>query len=165
MSKESGDHPFVPAHDRRVQRGEAGRSHVRIGAALEEEFDQLGMTGVSCHGRGAHAPGIRIVHAAARSHEELRRGDITRARRKHQRGVPSVRDRAVVVEMTVRRHRHHLIPDVRASMNVRAVREQNLDHIGMFLRRRPHQRRLPPRRVRVHVGALRDQLFDDDGAS
>ncbi len=48
-------------------------------------------------------------------------------------------------------------------MDVRAVREQHLDDIGMFLRHRPHERRLAASGARIHVGASRQQLFDDVG--
>src|SRR5712691_1209610 len=44
-----------------------------------------------------------------------------RSRGKHQRGVVSVRDRPVVVEVTMRRHSHHFVPDFRASLDVRTV--------------------------------------------
>ena len=50
-------------------------------------------------------------------------------------------------------------------MDVRAVREQHLDDIGVLLRHRPHERRLFARAARVHVGALGDQLFDHDGTA
>ena len=54
----------------------------------------------------------------------------------------------------MRRHRHHLAPDLRARVDVGAMREQHLDDVGMLLRDGPHQRRLAACRVHVHVGAF-----------
>jgi hypothetical protein len=45
-------------------------------------------------------------------------------------------------------------------MNIGAVREQQLDDLGVFLRHRPHERRLTACASRVHIGALGQQLFD-----
>ncbi len=60
----------------------------------------------------------------------------------------------------MRRHGHHLTPHVRPGMDIGAMREQQLDDLGVFLRNRPHERCLTARASRVHVGALGQQLFD-----
>jgi hypothetical protein len=46
-------------------------------------------------------------------------------------------------------------------MDVRAVRKEDLDDIGMLLGHRPHERRLAAGGARIHAGAPRQQLFDD----
>ena len=133
MGEQSADHLFIAAHDRLVERGEAGRGQVRVGAFIEKKFHQLSVTRVSGKNRGGDAPSIGIVHVGACSHEELRRAEIADARRKHQGRISSVRDRPVVVAITMRRHSHYLAPDFRASANIGAMREQHLHDIGMLL--------------------------------
>ena len=143
--QESRRHLLVPAHDGRVKCAKPACRRIRIGAFFEQEFDELPEPGVCRQDRGADAPGIGIVHVGAGGHEELRRGEIADARRKHQRRVGAVRDRAVVFGTAVRRHRLDMAPHVRPGMHIGTVREQHLDHLGMFLRNRPHQRCLAAR--------------------
>ncbi len=161
MVEESAHHFFIPAHDRLVKRRKAGRGRVRVGALVEQIFDHFGVTGMSGKTSGTDAPGIRIVHVGAGSHQEFRRGKIAHPRGEQQRGVAPVRDGLVVLGKTVRRHSHHFVPGFRASLHVGAVREQHLHDVGMLLRHRPHQRRLAARRVRIHVRVLVEQLFND----
>ena len=131
MREQRRDHPGVAAHDRGVQRREAGGGGVRIGATLEQELDDLGEAGVRRHHRGADAPRIGVVDVRAGGDEQLRRLEIADARGEHQRRVAAVRNRPVVLRQAVRRHRHHLAPHVRARVHVGAVREQHLDDVRM----------------------------------
>ena len=151
---------FVTPHDRLMKRGEAGFGCVRVCALVEQEFDDISEAGMRGQDQDADAPGVLVVHVGTGRDEQLRRGEIARARGEHQRRVAAVRDRAVVVGMTMWRDGLHLAPGVRARLDVGAGREQHLDHLGMLLRHRPHERRLASRRACVHVGTASEQLLE-----
>ena len=91
-------HRFVTTHDRGMERRKPRRRGVRVGAAFEQELDQVAEAGVSGEHRGADAPRIGVVHVRAGSDQELRRSEIADARRKHQRRLAAVRDLAVVLQ-------------------------------------------------------------------
>ena len=60
----------------------------------------------------------------------------------------------------MRRHRHHIGPDIGFKVEIGMVREQHLDDIGMLLRHRPHERRLAARAMHIRIPALSEQQFD-----
>ena len=105
---------------------------------LEQELDQVAEAGVRGQRRGADAPGIGIVHVGAGGHEQLRRRrDRRRARQTSARCRRRAGSSRLYSGIAVRRHGHHLAPDLRAGVDVGAVREQHLDDVGMLLRRPP----------------------------
>ena len=152
---------FVTAHDRFMQRSKTGPVRVGIRAFFEQKLHDVRESGMSREHYRAHAPGIFVVDVGAGSHKQLGRSQIVHPRRKHQCRVVAVRNRAVVLEVAVRRHSHHLSPRIRTGVNIGAIGEQDLDDFRMLLGHGPHQRRLASRCAGIDVGALRGQQFHD----
>ena len=65
----------------------------------------------------------------------------------------------------VRRHGHHLTPDIGSGVNVGAMCEQGADHVRMTLGGGPHQGGLATRGLRVDARALAEQRFDYSGVA
>ena len=133
---------------------------VRVGAFLEQITRDLTVSRERGERRRADAPGVLVVDVRASLDEQLRRHQIADPGRKHQRRVAAVRNHPVVFGKTVRRHGHHLAPALRARMDVGSAGEQHLDDLWMFLRDRPHQRRLAARAARVRVAPLASSCRD-----
>ena len=121
------------------------------------------MAGVRRQRRRADAPGIFVFDVRAGGDQQPRRRQIADARGEHQRGVAALRDRAVVVRIPMRRHRHHFVPDLRPRVDVGAVRDERLHHVGMLLGSGPHQRGLTARAARVQVRARISEYFPQRG--
>ena len=163
MIEERGGHRLVAADDRLVQRGEAVRRGVGVRALVEQQrhhVAEAGMRGQRCR---ADAPRIVVVHVRPGRHQQSCGFHIAHARGKHQRRFAAVRNHFVVAQIPVRRHGHHLAPDVGPGVKVRTVRDQRLYDVRMLLRCCPHQRGLAARAVCVHVRAAGDQLLDNRG--
>ena len=144
-----------------MHRGKTCFGRVRIGASLQQQVNHLGETGVGRHRRSADAPGIRVVHVSSGRNQHAHRIHGATASRKHQGGVAAVWNLALVLRLTVWRHRHDLAPHVRRRVDVSAARQQRGHHVSVLLRRGPHQRRLPPGRACVRPGPVLEQKFHD----
>ena len=139
---------------------------VRVGALVEQELDQVARSPECAASAVALTPqasaSFTFAPAATSSFADAR--SPTRAA-----NISAVSPPCGIVRLysrhAVRRHGHHLAPDLRARVHVGAVREQHLDDVRMLLRDGPHQRRLAARAARVDVGALREQLLDDVGVA
>jgi hypothetical protein len=108
--EQRADHRLVAPHDRDMQRGKPRPRGVGVGAALEQELDDVSMSAVGGQHGGADAPRICVGDVGSGRRQQLRRCEIADARGKHEGGLAAVRNRAVVFEVAVRRHRHDLVP-------------------------------------------------------
>ena len=108
VGEKHADKVHVAAHDRDVESGEPGLRGAGVRALVQQERYEIPETGSRGEGRGAHSPGVGVVHIRTRVHEDPGRGEITHPGREHQRRVSSVGDGLLVGGLAVGRHGHHL---------------------------------------------------------
>ena len=137
VGEKHADKVHVAAHDRDVESGEPGLRGAGVRALVQQERYEIPETGSRGEGRGAHSPGVGVVHIRTRVHEDPGRGEITHPGREHQRRVSSVGDGLLVGGLAVGRHGHHLGPGVGPGVDVRSVLEQYADGVRMTLERPP----------------------------
>jgi hypothetical protein len=148
---------FVAAHDGLMQRGKTGGRCIWI-APLSSRTGQFRQTGMLGEGRRADSQAsASFTLTAATSFVE---SEITYTGREHQRGLASMRD-GFVVEISVRRNRHHFVVNIRAQVQIRAMRQQHFHGVGCFCDS-PHKRRLTARAMPPDSHPWRQQL--DHGA-
>ena len=130
---------------------------------FEQERANRAAAAVRGEYQGAHAIRLAVVHVGAGLQEQLCGLDVSDPRREQQcRGAAA---QHCVIELLASRPLglladHRLRVGQRARANISTGVEQHLDHIGMTLCRRPHQRRLVVLALfGVDLGAVRQHQF------
>ena len=144
-----------------MERREANRRGIRVGAALQQRRGSRAMTAVRGQHQRACAVGQQIVHVGARFHQQPGRLGVAGASRKQQRRAAAFRHRIVeLFPAGPLRHftRDRLVVHARTGPHVGSALDKRDDDVRVSLGCRPHQRRLVVRALlRVDVCSLCQQ--------
>ncbi len=142
--------------DREIQRAPAPPVPlIDIRAALDELDGRIELPVVQSKHERRHAIRIGEIDIASTADERLDARDTALARRVEQRREP-----ARLHDLDARLRRHPPLPVVHSAARIdgRPALDQQPNHAGMLLRRRPHQRRLPAEGFAcIHARAMLEQ--------
>ena len=142
----------VARQHRRVQGGVAGARGVGVGAPVEQQEHHLAVAAVRRHHQGAGTVGGGVVDVGPGVEQPARHLDVAVARREQQRREPAdprllgvgavAAPELAVAQLGLQPPADDEPARARPGPHVGAAVEQKLHHVGVALRRRPHQRGL-----------------------